>query len=295
VFVFGGAPTGAPEGLRHALHFGGAEAARVLEEASDSIGDDLRARFEGDEPAAREPSRYAQLSAFIASHIRFTTLRRTIGDARWSLGASLGEYNHLVHIGALTFADAVRLVDARGRAFDRGPEGAMMSIVGVGTSTLREVLENIDGVVEISLFDGPAHHVIAGERNAVRIAKLELEQYHLARCVVLPEPRPAHCDLFEPAADALEPALLRAAWRVPQRPYFPNVRGEPLPDASTLDFVVALRAQLHRPVLWGQSLAWIAGELRDADFVHVDACARACTSGRARRLPTPPRRVIVPA
>lgn len=40
-----------------------------------------------------------------------------------SLGLSLGEYAHLVHIGALDVAAAVRLVAARGALYEAGPPG----------------------------------------------------------------------------------------------------------------------------------------------------------------------------
>jgi hypothetical protein len=63
--------------------------------------------------------------------------------------------------------------------------------------------------------------------------------------------------------------LWRAAWRLPQRPYFPNVRGEPLPEARAFDFVLALRGQVHRPVLWAQSMEWIAKHVPGAMLVHV--------------------------
>ncbi len=258
--------SGGPERLRRALAEGGVAAARILDEASSMMGEDLRASLvRAVEPGGRDD----QLAAFLSAHMRLVALRDLVGDARWSLGAGVGEYNHLVHIGALAFADAVRLVDARGRAFERGPEGAMVTVTGVDASTVRGVLEDLTGFVEIGAFEGPTRHVIAGERAPVHVAKLRLEQLHVARCVLLPNRRPLHTDLFEPVAELFEPVLWRAAWQRPRVPYFPNVRGEPLLDARALDFVLALRGQVHRPVLWAQSLEWIATNVADAVLVRV--------------------------
>ena len=266
VFVFPACRSGGPDRLRRALADGGEEAARILEEARGVLRDDLRASLDrAPEPGGRDD----QLATFLAAHMRLAALRHAVGDARWSVGAGVGEYNHLVHIGALAFGDAVRLVDARGRAFERGPEGAMLSVDGVDAKVVRSVLDELTGIAEIGAFEGPSRQVIAGERATVRIAKLKLEQLHLARCRLLPERRPVHCDLFEPVAEILEPWLWRAAWRLPQRPYFPNVRGEPVPEARAFDFVLALRGQVHRPVLWAQSMEWIATHVPGAVFVRV--------------------------
>jgi hypothetical protein len=58
------------------------------------------------------------------------------------------------------------------------------------------------------------------------------------------------------------------------------VRGEPVMDAGALDFIVALRAHVHRPVLWAQSFEWIARHLPDADFTYVGPRASACATDR---------------
>ncbi len=56
-------------------------------------------------------------------------------------GHSLGEYSALVYAGALEFADAVRLVHARGRFMQEAVPlgvGAMAAIIGLDASTVRD-------------------------------------------------------------------------------------------------------------------------------------------------------------
>jgi len=53
-----------------------------------------------------------------------------------SLGLSLGEYSHLVHIGALELDDALRLVDERGRCYDEAPPGTMATVLTVDRETV---------------------------------------------------------------------------------------------------------------------------------------------------------------
>jgi hypothetical protein len=80
---------------------------------------------------------------------------------------------------------------------------------------------------------------------------------------------PVHTDLCELVAAAFEPRLHLAPWKSPVLPYFPNVRGEPLPDAFALDFIVSLRAHVHRPVQWSRSLQWLATALPGCKLLDV--------------------------
>jgi hypothetical protein len=72
----------------------------VLAEASETLSYDLRAA------TAFATNRDVQLAVFVANHMLLQTLDAAGITAELSLGLSLGEYNHLVHIGCLPFADA---------------------------------------------------------------------------------------------------------------------------------------------------------------------------------------------
>src|SRR5262249_34238579 len=96
-----------------------APAAGLVAEASAILGRDLRALYHPSRGAAQfAGNRAVQVGVFLCSHLHLEALRARGLETELSLGLSLGEYNHLVHIGALSFADALRLVDARGAAFD---------------------------------------------------------------------------------------------------------------------------------------------------------------------------------
>ncbi|MFM7034588.1 MAG: acyltransferase domain-containing protein [Planctomycetia bacterium] len=61
-------------------------------------------------------------------------------------GLSLGEYTALVFAGALTFDDAVRLVDVRGRAMQECAEqrpGAMVAVLGLERDRWRHCVTNV--------------------------------------------------------------------------------------------------------------------------------------------------------
>src|SRR5436190_18392596 len=96
-------------------------------------------------------NRDVQIGAFLANHLHLRGLERAGIAADISLGLSVGEYNHLVHIAALSFEDAVRLVEARGVAFDAGPDGAMAAVTPLETAALERVIRRARayGFVEI--------------------------------------------------------------------------------------------------------------------------------------------------
>src|SRR2546423_684891 len=90
--------------------------ADVLEHASDTLGRDLMTHFQPDKPAMFAHNRDVQIGVFLANHMHWQTLERAGIKAEYSSGLSLGEFNHLVHIGALEFEDALRVLTARGEA-----------------------------------------------------------------------------------------------------------------------------------------------------------------------------------
>jgi [acyl-carrier-protein] S-malonyltransferase len=211
------------------------------------------------------------VGVFLANHLCLRSLQASGIDAELSVGLSLGEYNHLVDIGALTFAEALLLVDARGKLYDAGPEGAMVSIFPLDLDAVAEVISRASacGIVEIVSFNSPTQHVIAGERPAVDNALAILEEEHFVDAVRIEDRIPMHSSVFAPVAMRFRHELERVSWCSPRRAYIPNVQGR-LIAAPSIDFLVdALTQHVCRPVLWRQSLEAIAERYRDLIFVEV--------------------------
>lgn len=243
---------------------------RLLARASDALGENLRVRLTRQDPVLPTEGRDAQLATFVANHLHLSALMAEGCRAIRSLGFGVGEYNHLVHIEALPFEEAVRLVDARGRAFERGRGLGVSAIVdGVGSEPIREVVAQAPPGVELSASLGPLCHEIAGPRRAVRAATRTLVEHRGAEV----RPRfgvgPVGSGLFEPVAMQLEPALQAAPWRQPRHEYFPNARGAPVARLRAQEVVLGLRAQVHRPLQWARSIDWIANRLPGATLVEV--------------------------
>lgn len=269
VFMFPGQSSAAPSALRRALAMHPA-AADVAGSAKSVLGDRL-ARYLDPDGAPLATNRDVQLTVFLATQMHLAALEAEGVCAGRSLGLSLGEYSHLAHIGALSFPDALALVDERGRCYDEAPRGVMVTVLAVEGETVAGAVDAAaaHGVVVISNYNTPLQHVVAGEADAVRAVVDTLESEHGAWTMTIEERVPMHSPLMRGVAEAFRPALERADWREPQMPYLPNVCARALPSARPRDFVRHLSRHVSEPVRWQASIDYLLGEHPDAAFVEV--------------------------
>jgi [acyl-carrier-protein] S-malonyltransferase len=290
ILLFPGQSSRDPEMLERVLA-AWPPAAALVAEASDVLGRDLRSAYHPRQGAAMfADNRAIQVGVFLCSHLHLEALRGQGIEGDLSLGLSLGEYNHLVHIGALTFADALRLVDARGAAYDRGPAGMTAAVFPLFYEELEDFVARagVYGVVEVVNFNSPTQHVVAGDQKAVRALLCLLDEESSAEAVVLDDRLPLHSRLFQPVADELHPHLLRADWRRPHKPYHPNVRPGPIVAPTPSELVALLTHQVAGPVYWQQAVDEVAGRHPTAELIEVGP--RTVLSNLLRRWRSNPRR-----
>ncbi len=216
-------------------------------------------------------NRDVQVGVFLANHYHLAGLAAAGVTFAWSLGLSLGEYNHLVHIGALAFADALPLIDARGRLYDEAAGGLMVSVFPLGAAVVETAIAKL-GLGQragVGLYNSPRQQVISGERAAVEqlLAALERDEYFDATVI---EPRiPMHAPCFVRTAARLAEILDAVPVSAPRGMYFPNVIGQPIIDASPDQIRAHLAAHVHRPVRWRASLDEMAAQDAAPCFVEV--------------------------
>jgi [acyl-carrier-protein] S-malonyltransferase len=242
----------------------------IVQNASDILSRDLL-RIYAAGADVFDRNRDVQVGVFLTSHLYMTALQAHGVCADTSLGLSLGEYNHLVHIGAIEFEDALRLVDARGRVYDEGPDGMMVALFPIEREEVEDIVHRTAevGCVRVANYNSPSQFVIAGESAAV-MAAMEIAQEEFSIDPVIIEKKiPMHTPVFRPVADALLPHLQRARFRSPSRPYISNVLGTYVTNA-TPDRIVELLAQhVYSPVLWRQAIDEVVSRKPDAVFVEV--------------------------
>lgn len=248
-------------------------AAEALAQAEQALGRDLRAHYGEGNPGAFDRNVDVQIGVFVANHMVLSALQGAGVDAELSLGLSLGEYNHLVHIGALDFLSALQLVKARGEAYDAGPRGWMASVQPLDLETLQDVVESVRardlGVLEVVNLNSPRQHVLSGAQAAVEAAMAVLEEDHYVVPTVIERQVPMHSSMFVGVGEAMLPHLRRAGFRTARRAYLPNRLGAPLAAASQADYVRLLAEHVHTPVLWRRSIDHVVAHHPDATFVEV--------------------------
>lgn len=271
IFMFPGQSSRYPEMLSRLREVAPDELAATLGEASSALGRDLERHYRPDNAGMFVANRDVQVGVFLANHVHLLALERRGVRAPLSLGLSLGEYNHLVHAGALGFVEALRLVDARGALYDGGPRGEMASVFPLPLPELEEVVTRAreHGVVEISGYNSPSQHVVAGEPAALAVVADIARDELACECVTIERHLPMHSSLFAPVAAALAPLLGEARWRAPRLPYLPNVLGAIEPRPTPARIAELLVAHVHSPVLWRASIEAALRRHPDAAFVEV--------------------------
>lgn len=234
----------------------------TFREASEALGYDLwKLTQEGPESDlnSTERTQPALLAAGVSVWRAFAS--KSSFQPAFMAGHSLGEYTALVSAGVLDFADAVKLVEFRGRAMQQAvPAGAggMAAILGLEDDDVRAACEAAaDGeIVSAVNFNSPGQVVIAGSRAAVERAIEICKEKGAKRALPLPVSVPSHCALMKPAAEAMAEKLQGVDFRSPQIAVVNNVDVAIESDPSAIRD--ALVRQLHSPVRWTETIRLLA-------------------------------------
>jgi [acyl-carrier-protein] S-malonyltransferase len=246
--------------------------AAIVDRACSVLDWDLRAQFAEENEAAYARSLDVQIGVFLANHLFMRTLQARGVDAEISLGLSLGEYNHLVHIGALGFEEALRTVRARGEAYEAGPRGWMASVQPIDLEELEGVVQDVGarhGLLEIVNLNSPRQHVISGVQAAVEAAVGQLEADHYVQPEIIERQVPMHSTLFEVVGERFRAQLEGVNFQTPDRPYLPNRLGRFLEEPTRADFIDLCATHVHEPVYWRRSIECVRHLHPEAVFVEV--------------------------
>ncbi len=236
----------------------------VFEEVDDALGEHLsRVIFEGPEETLRLTAN-AQPALMAVSLAAMRALEAEgvgLDNALLVGGHSLGEYSALAAAGALTVADAARLLRLRGEAMQEAVpegEGAMAALLGLDLETAESVAQAASEgeVCEVANDNAPGQCVVSGTRSAVERAISIARERGARRPVLLPVSAPFHCSLMAPAAAAMAAALESATINAPKAPLLANVSASRLIDPSSIKR--SLIAQVTGRVRWRESVSQFA-------------------------------------
>ena len=232
------------------------EAKEVFDAADAALGEKLSTMcFEGPEEALKltANTQPAILTTSIAAHV--VLAKRTNVKPAFVAGHSLGEYSALVAAEAMTLADAVKAVRARGTFMQEAVPagvGAMAAVLGVPAEKIAEICTQAaqGEVVSCANFKDPQQTVIAGHAKAVERASDLLKAAGAKRVVPLPVSAPFHCALMQPVVPRLGGVL--GTFKNPIVPVVSNVEAAPNSDGAQIKDL--LLKQVTGSVRWVESV-----------------------------------------
>jgi [acyl-carrier-protein] S-malonyltransferase len=190
-------------------------------------------------------------------------------DAAFAAGHSLGEYSALAATGALTVADTARLLRLRGEAMQKAVpvgRGAMAALLGLdyetGVSVAREAsaASGDNEICEIANDNGGGQVCRFGHEESRRSGDRDCQRQRRATGECFSRsPRPFHCALMQPAAEAMQAALAKVNIAAPKIPVVANITARPSPTRRGIRR--GLVAQVTGTVRWRESVC-IHGERR---------------------------------
>jgi [acyl-carrier-protein] S-malonyltransferase len=187
----------------------------------------------------------------------------SIPSLQFVAGHSLGEYSALCASGALSLADAARLLRVRGNAMQAAVpvgQGGMTALIGTDIDQAREIArEAAQGeVLEVANDNGGGQVVVSGSKAAAeRVVEIAKAQ-GVKRALPLPVSAPFHSPLMAPAAEIMREALSLVTVNTPVVPVVANMTARPVTDPETIR---ELRVeQVTGPVRWRESVAYMASQ-----------------------------------
>jgi [acyl-carrier-protein] S-malonyltransferase len=177
-------------------------------------------------------------------------------------GLSLGEYTALHLAGALSFGDALALVQRRGQLMQQCCEkypGTMVSLMGMDEPRALALCERVaeHGRVGPANFNCPGQIVISGDKAACEQAAALAEEFD-GRAIPLDVAGAFHSELMREAAESLREALDACDFRKPALRVIANVDAEYHSDpAATRE---SLHRQVYNPVRWQACVERLIGD-----------------------------------
>lgn len=202
----------------------------------------------------------SQPAIFVASLAALETLRTAepdaFADVTATAGLSLGEYTALAFAGAISFADGLKVVQARGRAMQAAADanpGAMASLLGGDLAGVEALVAEArsKGKLEVANLLCPGNTAISGSIAAIDEA-CKLAEQKSFKAVRLAVAGAFHTDLMRPADEQLAAALAGIEIKTPSIPVWSNVDAKPHTDPTEIRGLLV--KQVLSPVRWEDTI-----------------------------------------
>ena len=238
----------------------------VFQEVDEALGEALSDMIWNGDIETLTLTQNAQPALMATSMAAFRALESEgvdISAASYVAGHSLGEYSALALAGAISVADAARLLRLRGQAMQAAVpvgQGAMAAILGLDFATVSQVAEAAaqGEVCQAANDNDPSQVVVSGSKAAVERAVAIAKETGAKRALLLPVSAPFHCALMAPAAEKMAQALDDVTINEPAVPVVSNVRAEAVSDPMLIRNLLV--EQVTGAVRWRETVQWMADQ-----------------------------------
>ena len=243
----------------------------IFDQASQILGNDFKSViFEGPaekltqtafcQPAILTMS-VAGLKA-LEAHPKFQNF-----TVRFAAGLSLGEYSALVAAGALTFGDALRLVERRAFFMEEAAQlakGSMAAVIGFDRDRLIAICSETGA--EVANFNSPEQIVITGPYEKVGEVCRRIQEEGAKSVLPLEVSGAFHSSLMQPASRRFEGELKKVSIQYCRIPVISNVHAQPHGGLGSIRR--GLARQIVSSVRWEESVRYIASQ-GITDFIEI--------------------------
>lgn len=230
----------------------------LFDQASEVLGCDLASIcFDGPEEELKK-SHNTQPAIFTVSAAALEALKLKKPEMGFDVvaGHSLGEWTALYAAGVVSFADALRVLKARGEFIQAACEanpGAMLAVINLDRAAL-EVIAAQTGVT-LANINSPDQVVLSGSAEGIAQAETLCKEAGAKRALPLPVAGAFHSPLMQPAAEKMAAFLESIPLAEPRIPVLSNVTGRPHEKVESLRRNMIL--QITGSVRWVECMQWV--------------------------------------
>ena len=221
---------------------------KIIDKIFENNEDVKKVIFEGTDEEIKN-TKYAQPAIALFSVVLTKLLKEKGINADFVAGHSLGEYSSLYAAGVLNEIDTLKLISKRGEIMSNANiSGGMAAILGLSSTDVENICNEIDGTVEAVNYNEPKQTVIAGEKEAVEKACVVLKEAGAKRAMPLAVSGPFHSSLMKEAGEQLKEEAKNYTFNVGKTKIVANTTAELLEsDSEVKDEIYR---QSFGPVKW---------------------------------------------
>ncbi len=210
-----------------------------------------------------DSTEFTQPAIFLISYSIFEVIKNEtkldLSKAKYFAGHSLGEYSALTCSGSLKFADAIKLLQKRGKAMQMAVpkgKGGMIAILGADIDKINKLLiENKNKYkCYIANDNSIGQIVISGEIEDLNLISQDLKKDSIKN-IKLPVSAPFHCPLMADATKIMREEINNTEFNISNPTIISNVTGTEVKDIDKIKELII--KQIESPVRWRESVLYM--------------------------------------